>query len=384
MFSRGRVLLKSAKPTTAPIHVIGHPSAPIGMGEHPRSVFKALRAAGAEARLVDIYGPEANADQALINSYAEYLSPTLGNGANIFCINADEVEQAFSVLRDRNLKAAKSRNIIYPAWELSRYPEEWGKILDQFDEIWAPSQFIADALTPATKRSVVHMPLACEIKERALVSRRHFGLSDSAYCFLFAFDFLSYLERKNPSAVIEAFGLAIQQRPEADARLVIKLNNTHRKSVDFERFKKQFAGFKDRVTLIDGTLTDLEMKALVWLCDCFVSLHRSEGFGRGISEAMALGKPTIATAYSGNLDFCSEETSLMVPYTLTPVGPDEYPHWKDQQWAQADVETAARHMVSLLDNPAKGWRLAAKARQRMLSDFSFLSRGLAYAKRCGQ
>lgn len=377
-------MLKSAKSSEAPIHVIGHPSAPIGMGEHSRSVFKALQAAGADARIVDIYGPEPSADQVLINTYSEYLSPKLGDGVNIFCINADEVEQASSVLRTRNLRAPKSRNIIYPAWELSRYPEEWGKVLDDFDEVWAPSQFIADALTPATSRPVAHMPLACEIKGRALLSRRHFGLPDSAYCFLFAFDFLSYLERKNPSAVIEAFALALEQRPDADVRLVIKLNNTHRKPDDFARFKKLFAGFKDRVVLIDGTLTDLEMKALVWLCDCFVSLHRSEGFGRGISEAMALGKPTIATGYSGNLDFCSDDTSLLVPYSLVPVGPDEYPHWEDQHWAQADPAAAAQHMVNLLDDPAMGWQMGAKARRNLLVGFSFLSRGLAYAQRCGQ
>lgn len=376
--------MKSAKSSEAPIHVIGHPSAPIGMGEHSRSVFKALQAAGADARIVDIYGPEPSADRSLINTYSEYLSPKLGDGVNIFCINADEVEQAFSVLRNRNLRAPKSRNIIYPAWELSRYPEKWGKVLDDFDEVWAPSHFIADALAPATSRPVVHMTLACEIKERALLSRRHFGLPDSAYCFLFAFDFLSYLERKNPSAVIEAFALALEQRPDADVRLVIKLNNTHRKPDDFARFKKQFAGFKDRVVLIDGTLTDLEMKALVWLCDCFVSLHRSEGFGRGISEAMALGKPTIATGYSGNLDFCSDDTSLLVPYSLVPVGPGEYPHWEDQHWAQADPAAAAQHMVNLLDDPAMGWQMGAKARRNLLVGFSFLSRGLAYAQRCGQ
>jgi len=352
------------------------------MGEHSRSVFKALQAAGADVRMVDIYGPEPSADQVLINSYAEYLSPMLGNGINIFCINADEVNQAFSVLKDRNLKAPKSRNIIYPAWELSRYPDEWGRILDDFDEAWAPSRFIAEALKTATSLPVIHMPLACEIRERGLVSRRHFGLPDSAYCFFFAFDFLSYLERKNPYAVLNAFESALDMRPDTDVRLVIKLNNTHRKTVDFDRFKSHFSKFRDRIILIDGTLSDLEMKALVWLCDCFVSLHRSEGFGRGISEAMTLGKPTIATNYSGNLDFCSDETSFLVPCTLVKVGPGQYPHWQDQIWADADVKVAAQHMVNLMDNPALGWQKGSRARQKMMVDFSFLSRGLAYSSRC--
>jgi glycosyltransferase involved in cell wall biosynthesis len=354
------------------------------MGEHARSVFKALRAAGASARLVDIYGPEPGADRQLVNSYDEYLSRTLGHGINIFCINADEVAQAFSVMQHRNLRAAGSCNIIYPAWELSRFPDEWGRVLDAFDEVWAPSRFIADAVQPATRSPVLHMPLACEIGERALLSRRHFGLPDNAYCFLFAFDFLSYVERKNPYAVLSAFEQVIEQRPAADVRLVIKLNNTHRKPEDFSRFKEFFYHYKDRVVLINGTLTDLEMKALVWLCDCFVSLHRSEGFGRGISEAMTLGKPTLATAYSGNLDFCNDDTCFLVTCEMVPVGPGEYPHWQNQVWAAADTTEAAQAMVALIDDPALGWRKGSAARNNMKVHFSFLARGLAYARRCDE
>ena len=351
------------------------------MGEHARSVFRALREAGGEAMLVDIYGPAEDCDRQLVSTYSDFLSPTLGGGVNLFCINGDEVELAFSVLKNRNLQAKGSKNVIYPAWELSKYPDEWAKILDRFDEVWSPSGFIAEALKSATSSPVVHMPLACEVGTRGLYSRRHFGIPDSAYTFFFAFDFLSYMERKNPLAVLEAFEQAIEQRPTADIRLVLKLNNADRKPDAFRQFKQLYKPFRDRVVLIQNQLTDLEMKALMWNCDCFVSLHRSEGFGRGMSEAMALGKPVIATAYSGNLDFCDDQTAFLIPYELEPVGPGEYPHWQDQVWASADTAAAAEAMVRLIDDPMVGVEKGRHARARMLRDFSYLKRGADYLQR---
>lgn len=363
------------------IHVIGHPTAPIGMGEHVRSVFRALREAGEQALIVDIYGPAANVDTELLQAYAPFTTSFLSDEINVFCINADEVEQAFEVLAKRNLKREGSYNIIYPAWELAEFPDEWIQYLERFDEIWAPSHFILDAIEPKTDTPVVHMPLACEIGARGLYSRRHFRIPESSYCFLFAFDFLSYVERKNPEAVIEAFKLACDQRPEADVRLVLKLNNVDRKPEAYERFKSSFSAYRDRVVLLENTLSDPEMKALMWSIDCFVSLHRSEGWGRGISEAMVLGKATIATRYSGNMDFCTDETTFLVPYELVHVRPGEYPFWDGQKWASADMAAAADFMVRLIDDPQAGEAMGKRARAHMARYFRFLPRGLAYARR---
>lgn len=363
------------------VHVVGHPSAPIGMGEHSRSVYRAVREAGADCKLVDIYGPGVNADQQLISTYRQDISHDLGDAINIFCINGDEVEQAFSVLRDRNILAPGSKNVIYPAWELERYPEEWARVLDGFDEIWAPSQFIADALRNAAQVPVIHMPLACEIEGRALLSRRFFSIPESAYTFFFAFDFLSYIERKNPYAVLDAFQRVVDARPHADVNLVIKVNNGRARPDAWASFEKHFDSYGDQVTIINETLSDLEMKALLWNIDCFVSLHRSEGFGRGMTEAMVLGKPVIATAYSGNLDFCRPDTAYLIPYKQVDVRPGEYPHWQRQQWADADVEAASKAMLQLVDAPESGRAKGAAARAVMAAEFSFLARGLDYVER---
>lgn len=351
------------------------------MGEHVRSVWRALNEVGMAAGIVDIYGPQGASDAEFTAPFAQALLPEAGAGTNIYCINGDEVEGAFGHMRHRNVMAKGSRNIIYPAWELERYPREWAEVLERFDEIWAPSAFIRDAIAKAVTKPVVHMPLACEVRRRALRSRRRFGVRDSAYAFLFAFDFLSYVERKNPFAVIEAFRGLVRERPFEDVTLVIKTNNSQRRPEMAARFEAAIKSLRAHIVVIDATLSELEMKALIGLCDCFVSLHRCEGFGRGLSEAMALAKPVIATAYSGNMDFCTEVTARLAPYTLIPLREGDYPHWQDQHWADADVEAATRAMRDLVDDPAAGRALGARARAHLMTNFSYLAIGLRYMRR---
>ena len=366
------------------LRVVGHPTAPIGMGEHVRSVWRAFAEVGVCAGLVDIYGPRTGADVEFTGPFAASIVHELGAGINIYCINGDEVAGAFNHLRDRTVMAEGSLNVIYPAWELERYPPEWAEQLERFDEIWAPSAFIRDAIAKAVTKPVAHMPLACEVRRRALRSRRRFGIRDSAYAFLFAFDFLSYVERKNPFAVIEAFRALIRARPFDDVVLVIKTNNSERRPEMAARFHEAVAELREHIVVIDTTLSELEMKSLIWLTDCFVSLHRSEGFGRGLSEAMALAKPVIATGYSGNMDFCDERVAKLAPYRLIPLREGDYPHWEDQHWADADVEAATRAMCELVDDPAAGRALGARARIHLLTNFSYLSAGLRYIKRLPQ
>lgn len=364
--------------------VVGHPTAPIGMGEHVRSVWRALQEVGADPVLVDIYGPQGRADKELPVEFSSASSASLGNGVNIFCINGDEVAQSVTHLRNRNPFSEGSRNIIYPAWELERYPQEWAEELNRFDEVWASSKFTRDAIAKAVAIPVVTLPLACEVARLALMSRRHFGIRESAYAFFFSFDFLSYIGRKNPFAVIEAFRQLITKSPYADVILVLKTNNAVRRPEMKKEFDQAIAGMGDRVLIIDGTLPELEMKALVWLCDCFVSLHRSEGFGFGLAEAMALSKPVIATNYSGNMEFCNDDTAYLVPYDLIPVKPNEYPHWQDQNWADPSVDYAAAIMMRLVDNPRLGKAIGQKARINLLRNFSYLSVGMRYAERLNQ
>lgn len=360
------------------ITLVGHPFAPIGMGEHVRSAFRAWRAVYVPARVHDIYRlntPDADVAAELEGQMAKRLSADV----QIFHINGDEVAQAVGHLAPRTTQ--RGLRIIYPAWELSRYPEPWARELEKFDEIWAPSKFIADSISQATKTPVVHMPLACEVILSSFMSRRAFGIPEASYTFLFFFDFSSYAERKNALGVVAAFERFLAARPHAAATLIIKLNGADARPAEFEAFKARLAGVRNNVRIINKVMSDNEIKNLVRCCDCFVSLHRSEGFGRGLSESMRLGKPVIATGYSGNMDFMAPDTSLLVDYQLIPVAEDTYPHWENQVWADPDIDHASRHMIRVYDDPEFGRQLGTRARHAIGRDFSYRACGLRYRLR---
>lgn len=363
---------------TPSIALVGHPFAPIGMGEHVRCSYRAFRSVASKPALVDLYGLADPAESGTLD-LVPHASSELGR-INIFHINADEVEQALSTLGNRVPRGAY--NIIYPAWELSIFPDPWIELLKRFDEAWAPSQFIADALTAKLDRPVVHMPLATEVLLESFLSRRYFGIPEDAYVFLFFYDFRSYESRKNPRAVLEAFRRVVKARPYSNVRLAIKAHGGNdRTSADLIAEFDDIAG---RVTFLDRTMTDNEVKNLVRCCDAFVSLHRSEGFGRGMAEAMFLGKPVVATGYSGNMDFMNEANSYPVPYRLVPLAPDSYPFWQDQSWADADVEYAASAMQKLVDAPQEGRVLGRHASTDIRRHLSYRATGTRYLARIAQ
>ena len=156
-------------PNESPV-LVGHPFAPIGMGEHIRCAVRAFRRAGVLPKVLDIYAMN-EPEKATLAEMGPLLTRELGR-VNIFHINGDEVEQALSHVPLRE----DTYNIIYPAWELSRYPEEWAGQLERFDEVWAPSRFILESIASGVRRPVVYMPLACEVVLSSFLGRRYFGI----------------------------------------------------------------------------------------------------------------------------------------------------------------------------------------------------------------
>jgi len=369
--------------TAADLVLVGHPFSAIGMAEHVRSAFRAFRAAGVTPGLVDIYGLDRNKDLDFEREFADHVTPSLSDKVNLFCINADEVEQAMGVLEHLGSGPAfqKAYNIIYPAWELSIYPEPWAKILDRFDEVWAPSRFIQDAIAPATKRPVVHMPLAVDLTVSSFLGRRHFGIPENAFVCLFFFDFSSYAERKNPFAMLEAFEKLVAQRPHAPLHAVVKYKGGDDGNPARKALEARLKGLGAQAQAITRQLSDNEIKNLVRCCDVFVSLHRSEGFGRGPAEAMIMGRAAVATNYSGNLDFMTPETSLLVDYELIPVAEGAYLHGEGQVWADPSVDHAVELIGRLVDDPAGARALGERARRHIRTHFSARAVGLRYAAR---
>lgn len=360
--------------------LVGHPFAPIGRGEDIRASFRAFQIARFTLPVRDIFAlndPDVDIERELTGHLIKELSESI----NIFFINGDEIANVLQRLRDKLPSGAY--NIVYPAWELSIYPREWADQIECFDEVWAQSRFVYESLRQAVSKPVFRMALASQVEVSTFLSRRYFGITESSYVFLFFFDFTSYIDRKNPFAVLRAFEKVCAEKPGEDVRLVIKMGGSVYKQEDYRRFMEQLEEFKYRykVIVVNRTLSNNEIKNLVRCCDCFVSLHRSEGFGRGMAEAMCLGKPVIATGYSGNLDFMNQEKSCLVRYKLVPVMEGQYPHARGQVWAEPDIDHAAEYMLKLLSDRDFGRRLGAVASRHMRQFFSYRAIGLQYRKR---
>ena len=365
--------------------LVGRPFAPIGLGEHIRCSFRALQSISIKAGLRDVYGEEVRdlygdeIDTDLKRELQNSLVQGYSREINIFHTNGDEVDLTLLSI-GQNLPG-DAYNVIYPMWELSRYPTEWAKQLNRFDEVWAPSKFTYASIAPTVIRPVVHMPLAGQIQLRTFLGRRYFGIPESAFTFFFFFDFTSYVERKNPFVVLQAFEKLSSLRPNDDLCLVIKVKGGNTNGQDYDRFRDSIAASKSRAIIIDKLLTDNEIKNLVRCCDCFLSLHRSEGFGLGLITAMFLGKPVVATAYSANLDFMNETNSCLVRYELRAVPKGAYPFAEGQMWADPDIDHAVEHMLKLVCDKNYARAIGEEASRHIRVNFSYRATGLRYSDR---
>lgn len=370
-------------PSGPGFNLIGYPRAEMGMGEQLRGCAGALECAKIPFGIIDFqHGLVAsNRD----SRYERLIRDQQLFDINLFHINADQMPLAFEKLGPSFFR--NHYNIGYWEWELSRFPEEWLRSIDLMDEIWAPSTFIAGTISKETAKPVVWMPLAIEFPKPATsisdrASRAGFGIPADPFLFLFAFDFSSFSTRKNYWAAIDAFKQAFDSGNDS-AGLVLKTirhERHHREFLDLLRY----AGNDPRIHIIDRVLRKTEMRDLIASCDALLSLHRSEGFGLAIAEAMYLGKPVVATNYSGNVDFTKEDNSCLIDCQLIPVKPGEYVFPEDQVWADADVRQAALRMRQLVDDPELCKGLGEAAARFMRQQHSLRAVGQRYADRLHQ
>jgi glycosyltransferase involved in cell wall biosynthesis len=250
------------------------------------------------------------------------------------------------------------------AWEIADFPDASIGAFAHVDEIWGISTFCRDAIAAKTDKPVFTLPYQIPIPaEVAPLDRAAFGVVDTPY-FFFAFDYQSIFERKNPVGLIEAFNRAFA--PGEGPKLIIKTINGDRNVGDRERLLYYCADQPD-VILIEEYLPAATVRSLMAEAAAYVSLHRAEGYGLTMSEALALGRPVIATGYSGNLDFMDETNSLLVPYELRPIGAGSAPYPAKAEWAEPNIEVAAQHMRWVIEHPAEANAIGAKARESIRS-----------------
>jgi hypothetical protein len=362
------------------ITLIGHPWAPIGMGEQLRSHIAALASVHVDFRVLDIFRFATRSDPAHAALLERREDDAVGGGIRIFHLNGDEIDNARTAFAKRGFDWNAGRNIIVPAWELPVYPAEWAEKLLVFDEVWALSGFIRDALKAAGIESHL-VGQSVEPAPGPLLPRRHFNIRESAFTLLHFFDLSSYASRKNPEAVLRLFKGLRAADPFGDVQLVLKVKQGELGASDWAREFQARHALPGQLVLFDRPLDSLGVRSLIAACDCFVSLHRAEGFGRGLGEAMALGRLAVGTNWSGNTDFLTEATGVPVDYRLVPVQEGDYPHGAGQSWAEADVDDALAKLLALLRDPAKARELARRGQAAVLRSHSNRAVGLRMLER---
>lgn len=339
----------------AGVNVYGYLRGQFGLAESARMYARALIDSGYPVALHDI-------EFELPHSFDDTsLSGRRGGGAgyanSLFFVNPDYFAAALEQVGAQRLQG--QRRIACWFWELQEVPESWLPALELVDEIMVATSFVEQAFRRVTDKPIVRVALPLSPVPDSGLSRADFGLDPDRYVFLCTFDFNSLFHRKNPLAVVEAFRRAFPQSRD-DVQLLLKTSNGHHHHDRFLELLNVIAG-DSRILVRDEVIDRAHIQSLQRCADVYVSLHRSEGFGLGLAESMALGKPVIGTGWSGNLDFMTAENSCLVDYRLVPVGEGEYLHSPGAVWAEPDIDDAARYMRMLADDRVLAARMGARA-----------------------
>jgi glycosyltransferase involved in cell wall biosynthesis len=356
------------------VNVIGWFRSELGIGESARCMAKACDAAGLPAALVELKLNCLN--PANDDTFTARLQATNPHPVNIFHLDppvAQDIDHHHGPAFRRD-----KYNIAYWAWELPEFPDAWVRQCEFFDEIWCPSDFVRESIAAKVPLPVLAMPHAIDFRVPQGDFRPKFGLPPAQFLFLFVYDLNSTQERKNPRAVIAAFRKAFPG--SGPAGLVIKTHNPAINPVAFADLQAQLAGLPN-VHLISDTLPRTAVYELQQACDCFTSLHRAEGFGLNVAEAMFLGKPVIATAWSGTAEFVNSTNGCPVNYRLETLEQDHGPYARGQVWADPDIEHAAHWMRRLVEDDALRARIAAQGAADIRRRFAPSVIGRRYVRR---
>ena len=356
-------------------NLIGWPRLQNGMGEYLREIARALTVTGPPFGIKDV--SQMSSTLPGDDSVAAYVREHCAYNANLFVVNADNMKTTCDLIGAETI--ATRFNIALWAWELSEFPDEWCSRMNAIDEIWGFSSFTQQSLAAKATIPVLCMRQPVTLQSPAPLGRLDFGIPENRFVFLFQFDFTAFIDRKNPYACIAAFRKAFPH-DRSDVLLVIKTNNSERYPEQLRQLV-QTVGDDPAILLIHGAFRRDKITSLMALADAFVSLHRSEGFGRSLAETMLLGKPVIATNYSGNTDFMRPDNSCLVNYSLIPVRTGQYPFSEGQVWADPDINHAAWHMRRVVQNRPYAELISRKAQQTIAEEYNLSVTGKRYLKR---
>ena len=347
------------------VELTGYLKAEMGVGEAARRMVKAISLAGIPHSTMTYTRTTFRQDHDFEDRSSKHRFPFA-----IVCVNADQLP---TFAADVGPGFFHDRYTIgLWAWEVPDFPSEWMSAFDFVDEVWTISQYTAAALQHIAPVPVVTMANCLEVPAvTPVVSKGEAGIPE-LFTYLFAFDFLSVFNRKNPLGAVAAFDQAFPE--EGEAQLVLKSVNGDKCADDALRLREAIAHRSD-IIWIDELLPEQQQRALLAAADCYVSLHRSEGFGFTMAEAMALGKPVVATGYSGNLEFMRMDNSYLVSSRLVEVGEGSKPYPATSEWAEPDIDHAAELLRKVFDDPEHAAEVGERARRHMATYHSIEARG---------
>lgn len=276
---------------------------------------------------------------------------------NLVHVNVDTLNYFFQLKGPSYFEGRYNIGIWY--WELSKFPSRWLPAFKLYNEIWTTSSFTSKCLSRFSPVPVVRMryPLWIDTTLVDKQARKKFGLEKDVSVFLFMFDFASVVERKNPFSLLKAFRMAFGSKDKVT--LVLNCISSEVNRAAAAQLQSQSSDLKVRI--LKKHLSERDYVSLIAACDCYVSLHRSEGLGLPCAEAMYLGKPVIATGYGGNTDFMNNANSFLVKYDLVELEKDYGPYEKGGVWAQPDIEQAAQFMRWVYDNRNEAREIGRRA-----------------------
>ena len=356
------------------VNLVGPIRWQLGLGEAARLLVRALDDAHVPSLVIDTPMGTHPVDAA--DAWSSLVVDDAAFDVNVLCLNGDQLalltEADRAVLLDGRPTAA--------VWfyEGAELPAAWIRAAERLDEVWVVSECVAGPLRDQIRPPVHVIPQAVTVGPAPPLDRARYGIAEDELLYLYVFDFNSTIERKNPEGALEAFVRAFS--PGDGAALLLKSINGDRDPEAAERLRRA-AARHPHVHLMERPVPVAERNALIAGCDCYVSLHRTEGFGLTVAEALLFARPVVVSAAGGVLEFVHEDNALLVPcgdYVL-PERRGDYP--AGTVWGEPDLDVAAARLREVARAPAAAAARGRRGAEDLRRDHAPAAVGRAVAAR---